>query len=64
MWFCKKPLASIMDPGWAWIMNKIKLGKDSACDLWDAVDAADLATLDEWLRSQNDPETCTRQSAS
>ena len=40
------------------------IGEDAACDLWDAVDAADLATLYEWLRSQNDPETCTRQSAS
>lgn len=40
------------------------LGKDSACDLWEAAEAADPTTLDEWVRSQNVPETCNRRSAS
>ena len=40
------------------------LGEDSASDLWNAVEAAEPASLDEWLRGQNDPDTCTKQAAS
>lgn len=40
------------------------LGEDPASDLWNAVKTAEPATLDEWLRGQNDPDTCTKQAAS
>ena len=33
------------------------LGENSASELWDAVEAADPANVDEWLRGQNDPST-------
>ena len=39
------------------------LGGNSASELWDAVEGADPTNVDEWLRGQNDPDTCTKQAS-